>query len=144
MKVLKLTLRRKWYDLIVSGEKTEEYRQMKWFWGVRLVSDKHFGDNVKFENYLAHVLNSPIADKISVPFKDFTHVHFFNGGHYGLSLPNAMFECKGITIGVPRPEWSDNAQGNHFIISLGKGWRYEQTTKRNTTKARANGFLYGV
>jgi hypothetical protein len=84
----------------ISGEKTEEYRELKDFWHQRLY----------------HKQDEPGM----CWFKDFTHVHFFNGGHFGEGIPNAKFECNGITIGVPRPEWSDNAQGNHFIIHIGK------------------------
>lgn len=36
MKVLHLVLKRKWYDMIVSGEKIEEYREIKPYWSNRL------------------------------------------------------------------------------------------------------------
>jgi len=35
-RILHLTLKRKWYDMIASGEKKEEYREIKDYWGVRL------------------------------------------------------------------------------------------------------------
>ena len=119
MKVLKLTLRRKWHDLILSGEKTEEYREIKPFWLRQLTQfdyNKCIADGLTISDLAMWLEPFDMLDS----FIPFTHVHFFNGGHFGLSLPNAMYECKGITIGVPRPEWSDNAQGNHFIIHLGK------------------------
>lgn len=85
--------------MILSGKKTAEYREIKPFWIKRLWC--HFFDE-------------------GSESKEFTHVHLFNGGHFGAGVPNTKFECNGITIGVPKPEWSDNAQGNHFIIHLGK------------------------
>ena len=36
MKILHLTLKKKWFDMIASGEKKEEYREMKDHWDSRL------------------------------------------------------------------------------------------------------------
>lgn len=52
MKILHLTLKKKWFDLIASGEKVEEYREVKPYWTKRLVKNgkfKHF-DEVYFKN----------------------------------------------------------------------------------------------
>ena len=38
MKVLHLTLKKKWFDMILSGEKKEEYREMKPYWRRRLLN----------------------------------------------------------------------------------------------------------
>lgn len=38
MKVLHLTLKKKWFDMIASGEKTEEYRDISEFWIKRLTN----------------------------------------------------------------------------------------------------------
>ncbi len=48
MKVLHLNLKKKWFDMIASGEKTEEYREIKPYWNTRLYG-KEF-DLVKFRN----------------------------------------------------------------------------------------------
>lgn len=37
MKTLNLVLTGKWYDMIASGEKTEEYREIKPYWEKRLL-----------------------------------------------------------------------------------------------------------
>lgn len=34
--ILHLTLKRKWFDMIASGEKREEYREIKSYWEKRL------------------------------------------------------------------------------------------------------------
>lgn len=39
MKTLYLTLKKKWFDMIVSGVKKEEYRESKVYWLKRLVED---------------------------------------------------------------------------------------------------------
>lgn len=36
MKILHLTLKRQWLDMIASGEKREEYRELKPYWHKRL------------------------------------------------------------------------------------------------------------
>lgn len=37
MKILDLVLKGKWYDMIASGEKKEEYREIKPYWEKRLL-----------------------------------------------------------------------------------------------------------
>ena len=47
-RILHLTLLRKWFDLIASGKKTKEYREIKPYWNKRL-SGKEF-DEIHFKN----------------------------------------------------------------------------------------------
>lgn len=47
MKVLHLTLKKKWFDMIASGEKKEEYREIKMYWAKRLLKDY---DAILFRN----------------------------------------------------------------------------------------------
>ena len=53
MKILHLTLHRKWFDLIASGEKTCEYRDKKEYWRKRFKNKdgtwRRFGE-VHFRN----------------------------------------------------------------------------------------------
>ncbi len=48
MKVLHLYLKKKWFDMILSGQKKEEYREMKPYWHARLLN-KSF-DVICFKN----------------------------------------------------------------------------------------------
>ncbi|KKL96445.1 hypothetical protein LCGC14_1844380 [marine sediment metagenome] len=48
MNILHLTLKRKWFDLIASGAKTEEYRECKTYWVKRLRGRVY--DEVHFRN----------------------------------------------------------------------------------------------
>ena len=48
MKILHLTLKKQWFDMIASGEKTEEYREMKPYWHKRLLNRKY--DAISFRN----------------------------------------------------------------------------------------------
>lgn len=36
MKILRLPLKKEWFNMIESGEKKEEYREIKDYWSVRL------------------------------------------------------------------------------------------------------------
>ena len=48
MKILHLTLKKKWFDLIASGEKVFEYREYKPYWQKR-ISFQHY-DEIHFKN----------------------------------------------------------------------------------------------
>jgi len=48
MRILHLTLKRKWFDLIAKGIKVEEYRQAKPYWKSRLFERNY--DEVHFRN----------------------------------------------------------------------------------------------
>lgn len=48
MNILHLTLKKKWFDMIASGEKREEYREIKPYWSKRLIG-KHY-DAILFRN----------------------------------------------------------------------------------------------
>jgi hypothetical protein len=45
--ILHLTLKRKWFELIESGVKKEEYREIKPFWSKRLMRNY---DRIEFRN----------------------------------------------------------------------------------------------
>lgn len=66
--ILHLTIKKKWFDLILSGKKIEEYREVKPYWISRLISQEQF--------------------------KQFDEVHFRNG--YQKDSPFMKIECKGI------------------------------------------------
>ena len=48
MKILYLTLKKKWFDMILSGAKKEEYREVKPYWNGRLHTESF--DVIKFRN----------------------------------------------------------------------------------------------
>ena len=110
MSVLHLTLKKKRFDMIASGEKKEEYREIKPYWEKRLASF-HPDAAVGGDFYNKHHPGCYV-------FRRFDAIMFRNG--YGKNSPTMLVECKGITYGTAYPEWSDNWKGNVFIIKLGK------------------------
>ena len=92
---LKLTLKKQWFDMILSGEKLEEYRVVKPFWESRL--NKIMDGSVEIEN-----------------------VHFFNGAYFSENLPNFKIEFKGIERCVGKDGWGAVGDTEYFVIKLGK------------------------
>ena len=98
MKILYLPLKKEWYLMIESGEKTEEYREVKAYWVKRLFAPG-LQDSSKGFN-----------------FKTFDAITF----SYGYTKRTMTFECKGIEIGKGKPEWGAPEEAEVFIIKLGK------------------------
>ena len=101
MKVLHLTLKKKWFDMIASGEKEEEYRELKEYWIKRFCTKEWY-------KYEAEFLHKAIDKYYDV-------VVFRHG--YSKNAPMITVECKGISIGEGRHEWGANREC--FIIHLG-------------------------
>lgn len=123
---LHLNLKRKWFDMIVSGEKLEEYREIKPYWINRLL--EFFSETDEMEVYelkndllypekRQYTCYSEVFCGFDCRFKKFNSVTFKNG--YQKNAQTIVVELIGVTIGKAKPEWSDNWQGNVFIIKLG-------------------------
>lgn len=99
---LKLTLKKKWFDMILSGEKTEEYREIKPYWESRL--QKLFPAESLGEIY------EPIIE----------NVHFFNGNCFSKDLPNFKVKFKGAEVREGKVEWGAKKGLKYYVILLGK------------------------
>ena len=126
-KVLTLVVSKEWFDMIVAGRKTEEYREIKGYWAKRLLLvrseleepfsklDKDLSekwDSISPE-MAKYCFNSPYYK--TVPF---THVLFING--YRKDSPRIEKEIESITIGKPKKglcpdKWLDT---EFFIIKF--------------------------
>ena len=90
MKVLHLTLKKKWYDMIASGEKTEEYREIKPYWTTRL------------KDFLVK--------------KPFDYIIFKNG--YSKDASSMKVELKKIDFGTSKSNWADKEE-KCYVLYLG-------------------------
>ncbi len=123
MKTLDLPLKAKWYDMIESGEKKEEYREIKPFWYQRLYQRKK-------EYSCAGKLSKSDAEYVCLPehrhilldngfkdneFRPYTHVRF----RYGYTKRTMLYEIESISIGKGNPDWGAPNE-EVFIIKLGK------------------------
>jgi hypothetical protein len=94
VKILHLNLQKKWYNMIESGEKKEEYREIKVYWLVRLLG----------------------PDEKVLPF---THVEFKNG--YQKNARTMTWTINGeIKTGFGREEWGAIPGYKYFVIKLGE------------------------
>lgn len=105
MKVLHLTLKKKWFDMVGNG-KPEEYRELTDFWKVRLM------------HYELRERNNNTPLKVFTEFKEWDLVSFANGGHFG-NVPKKTFKFKGIEIREGNPEWGAEPGKKYFVIKLG-------------------------
>ena len=55
MNILHLTIKKQWFDMILSGVKTEEYRDIKPYYNLRLIGKEY--DTVVFRN--GYASNAP-------------------------------------------------------------------------------------
>lgn len=109
MKTLHLNLKKKWFDMILSGEKKEEYREVKEFWVSRLAVS-HLGA-VGGDFHHRH-------KNIAYRFKHFDTFTFKNG--YAADAPEIVIECKGIQIKEGNAEWGAEPKTKYFVLSLGE------------------------
>ena len=100
--------------MILSGEKKEEYREIKFYWVKRLV-DKEIWHGI--EHFNRWRKNPPEHVTLNHVVNEFDFVKLTNG--YSKNSPSLTTEWKGISIGKAKPEWSDNWQGDVFVIKLG-------------------------
>lgn len=126
MKTLSLVLKRKWFDMIASGEKTEEYREIKPHWMQRLCELRSVGGRrpAMMTSHLAifyskntHLFKFHI-ETYEVVFKNFDAITFYLG--YAKARPSMTFTIKEIAISPGRTEWGAEKGKMYFVIKLGK------------------------
>ena len=108
MSELHLTLKAKWFDMILSGKKKEEYREVKDYWIKRLAGIKGCGTGYNF------ALLCSVANKC----KQFDHIVFKNG--YAKDARMMKIECKGINVDEGKKQWGAILKQRVFVIKLGK------------------------
>lgn len=101
-KILDLPLKAEWYNMIESGEKKEEYREVKKYWIRRLTELKT--DELLFSYRNNHQV---------IPFKKFDVVRF----RYGYTKKTMCFKIEDIIYGKGKPEWGAPEEPV-FIIKL--------------------------
>lgn len=120
-KVLTLTISKRCFDMILYGEKTEEYMWIKPYWVARLFQ---CSSNIFDVRYIASFLEGR-TDLLKryiyiqrIVWKPFTHVLFING--YRKDSTRIEKEIESITIGKPKKglcpdKWLDT---EFFIIKF--------------------------
>lgn len=119
MRVLYLPLKKEWYEMIEAGIKTEEYREFKPYWVVRLLiwnTPLHILEEQRISLDSAKEICSEHIDRLL-----FTRPIYYDSVCFscGYTRRRMRFKCKGITIGRGRPEWGA-PDYDTFIIKLGR------------------------
>jgi hypothetical protein len=112
MKTLHLTLTRKWFKMVLSGEKKDEYREIKPYWMKRFMRCFWAG----FRPCKYGCCWDTVGRGCPGVFNDFDTIEFRNG--YAKDAPIMLVECKDIITGVGRPEWGAPTEPV-FILKLG-------------------------
>jgi len=118
MKILQITLVKKWFDLTDSGEKSEEYREIKPYWIKRLVNPRMMIDENVPESKWAEFLINLDTRSFNWIKNSFLNVAARNG--YSKTAPSWTRKCLGIEIREGRPEWGAEPGKKYFVIKLGK------------------------
>lgn len=112
---LHLTLKKKWFDMIDSGIKDEEYREVKAHW-IKRILDKFSWDINEYPIKIN--ASKKVFNKGSYTIKSFNSVRFRNG--YAKNAPVMEFKVKSITIGRGYSPWGAPLNEDVFIIKLGE------------------------
>lgn len=111
-RVLYLSVKKEWFDMIASGEKKEEYREMSTYWSSRLSP---------FWHYRHFLIDNP-RDLEAMWLQThvrYTHVLFINGRNSKVNRTIEK-EIKDIYKGYPKSKWCPEEMRNKccWIIKL--------------------------
>ena len=103
--VLTLVLKKKWFDMIASGEKNEEYRTSR-------------NICVQIDRWHGRAMTLVEAKNGADPVRDLMVVKFCWG--YGKDRPTLLMHATGVTIRTyaKHPEWGEPDEP-HLVIALG-------------------------
>lgn len=99
--ILPLVLKKKWYDLIDSGEKKEEYREDKPYWDVRI------------GNWLNEAQSKNLTPVVAFSLGYRPATMFFRVPEYPVMQSDMRSDEEN------HPEWGEPA-AHHYVIELGE------------------------
>ncbi len=123
MKILHLTLKKKWFDMVLSGIKKEEYREVKPYWNRRLFKCTIGSTPKRYYGDCQEIVNGKVVNTFPCYGCDHSEiclydaVQFRNG--YQKGAQNVLVELCRINTGVGKKEWGA-PEHPVYILSLGK------------------------
>lgn len=126
MKILHLTLKKKWFDMTESGVKKEEYREIKPYWIKRLCKPMKEMEADVWREFVEDLMNqddltkrrhrdyNDLFDFFQVRHPDYTHALLKNG--YSQKAPQILRQIYGYFIGEGKPEWGAEPGRKYFVI----------------------------
>lgn len=119
MKILDLILCHKWYDMIKSGEKPEEYREETAHWCSRICKYGRVKRGFGKKNICNIDCNVQLPSCKAVVPADITHVRL----HRGYTQTTMLKEVAGISRGKGKAKWGA-PDHETFIIKFRKAMIY--------------------
>jgi len=99
--MLQLVLKKKWFDMIDSGEKLEEYRELKRYWWKRIMEMPYADQDLN------------ILPEGGYAFKH-KLVRFKCG--YQKHAPEMVFKLGHVRIGRAKPEWAEGSMDKVIVL----------------------------
>lgn len=99
--MLTLPIKKKWFDMILSGEKTEEYREIKPYYTTRL-----------YENLFMPMYRYTPYNTIRKTEKE---ICFRNG--YSKESPSFIAKCT-LGIGRGKEEWGAEPNKEYYVLKI--------------------------
>ena len=96
--VLHLNLKRKWFDMIASGEKKEEYREVTCYWG-------------------SYFVNGHIKVKGTCYHPSDVLIMFSNG--YSKKRPQMLVKCNNLIVRRGKAKWGASINEVYYVLLLG-------------------------
>lgn len=107
-RLLTLPIKKKWFDMIISGTKQEEYREVKPYYNSRFMNI--FGIIlVDGQMVYGNAVPEEIRKEWPVP------IRFRNG--YSKDSPSIICKCN-IRIGTGKPEWGAEAGKTYYVLEI--------------------------
>jgi hypothetical protein len=121
MRVLHLTLKKQWFDLIDARIKKEEYREISPYWAKRFLVDVSYHKSIDepTPEQLCDYIKTG-SNLIAYDVQESDVVQFYNGWACSTKYRNFQIQCKGIEIGEGNPAWGAEPGKKYFVIKLGE------------------------
>lgn len=105
--MLTLPIKKKWFDMILNGEKKEEYREIKPYYTTR------------FYNLFGSMWMSILSGMVTIHYGDYEYpekeIYFRNG--YSKSSPSFIARCS-LSIGIGKPEWGAEPEELYYVLKI--------------------------
>lgn len=102
--MLILPIKKKWFDMIKSGEKKEEYREIKPYYNKRLGN-----------YFIKHTIDSNIKKVLRKMTTTNKEILFRNG--YGNNKPTLKCLCR-LKLGQGKEEWGAEPSKEYYILEI--------------------------
>jgi hypothetical protein len=106
--MLILPIKKKWFDMILSGEKKEEYREIKPYYDTRFLT--LFGCIWVGKE----LVRTPLAE---IKRERVQKIAFRNG--YGKNAPTILADCE-LRVGKGREEWGGDPSKLYYVLEIKK------------------------